>query len=77
MVEGVVFIGAVVVAVVDAIKALVPQVTGAVTVLVAGLIGAILSVFDVHIGLEDLTVAAGVMAGLAAAGAVGVAKRIG
>lgn len=76
-VEGVVFIGAVVVAIVDAIKSQVPNVQGALTVLVAGLVGGLLALVDVHVGMEDLTVAAGVLAGLAAAGAVGVAKRIG
>lgn len=77
MVEGAVFIGAVVVALTDAIKDLAPGVRGAVTVLVAGLLGALIAVIDTHIGVADLSVAEGVLAGLAAAGAVGVAKRIG
>lgn len=77
MTEGAVFIGAVVVAIVDAIKSLSPQVQGAITVLVAGLVGGLIALIDTHIGVVDLTVAAGVLAGLASAGVVGVAKRIG
>lgn len=77
MIEGAVFIGAVVVAVVDAIKSRVPQVTGEITVLVAGLVGGTIALVDKYIGVTDITFAAGVLAGLAAAGAVGVAKRIG
>jgi hypothetical protein len=76
MVEGAVFIGAVVIALVDAIKSLAPGVHGAISVLVAGLVGGALALVDIHIGVADLTVAAGVMAGLAAAGAISVAKRV-
>lgn len=75
--DGVVFVGAVVVAVVDAVKSLVPGVQGAVTVLVAGLVGLLVSVVDVELGIASLTAAEGIMAGLAAAGVVGVAKRVG
>lgn len=74
--DGVIFIGAVVVALVDAIKALVPSVHGAVTVVVAGLIGGILGALGSSIGLVDVSLATGVMAGFAASGAVGVAKRV-
>lgn len=77
MIEGAVFIGTVVIALVDAIKDLAPKVTGAITVLVAGLVGGLIALVDKEIGVFDITFAAGVLAGLAAAGAVGVAKRVG
>lgn len=77
MIEGSVFIAAVVIAVVDAIKSAAPRVQGATTVLVAGAIGGLISLVDVQIGLADLTFAQGVMAGLSGAGAVAVAKRVG
>lgn len=77
MTEGIIFIGAVVVAVVDAIKSLVPTVQGAVTVLVAALVGLLIAVIDVEIGVTNLTIAEGVLAGLAASGVVSTAKRIG
>lgn len=72
-----VFIGLVVVAVVDAIKALVPSVYGALTVLVAGVVGGVIGAVDTALGLPDVSIAVGAAAGLAAAGAVGVVKRVG
>lgn len=75
--DGIVFVGAVVVAVVDAVKSLFPDVKGAFTVLAAAVVGALLSLVDVELGITNLTVAEGVMAGLAASGAVSVAKRVG
>jgi len=72
-----VFIGLVVVAVVDAIKSLAPQIKGALTVLLAGVVGGVLAAVDVSLGLPDVTVALGVGAGLAAAGGVGVVRRFG
>lgn len=78
MVESVLFVAAVTVAVVDALKDQFPQITGKVTVLVAGLVGALLAVLSGHVelGITALSVAQGVLAGLTAAGGVGVAKRI-
>lgn len=72
-----VFIGLVVVAVVDAIKSLVPSIRGAVTVLLAGVVGGVCAALDVRAGLPDVAVYVGVAAGLAAAGGVGIARRIG
>lgn len=77
MIEGSIFIGAIVVALIDAIKDLAPRVTGAVTVLVAGLVGGLIALVDKEIGVFDITFAAGVLIGLAAAGTVGVARKIG
>ncbi len=75
--EGVVFIGAVVVAVVDAAKSLSPKINGYVSVVLAGLIGGLIALVDVELGVQNLSVAEGILAGLAASGTVGVAKRIG
>lgn len=77
-----VLIGAVTVAIVDAIKDQWPTVKGKVTVLVAGIVGGLLALLTQatdasSTGLEEVTIAVGVVAGLAAAGTVGVAKRIG
>lgn len=76
MVGGEVFIGAVIIAVTEAIKAQFPQVKGAVTVLVAALLGLVVALIDVEIGIEDLTIAAGILTGLGAAGVVTVAKKV-
>lgn len=73
-----VLIGAVVVALVDAIKDLAPRVKGVITVLVAAIVGGLIAALDQELGFQtDLSVAEGVLVGLAAAGTVGVAKRIG
>lgn len=72
-----VFIGLVVVAVVDAIKSLVPQIKGALTVLLAGVVGGVCAAVDVSAGLPDVSVAVGIGAGLAAAGGVGALRRVG
>lgn len=76
-VEALLFISPVVVAVVDAVKSLVPKVTGALTILVAGAIGALIAVVDVHIGVSDFTIAQGILGGLSAAGLIGGLKKIG
>lgn len=77
-----IFIGLVTVAVVDAIKDQWPQVKGKVTVLVAGVVGGLLALVTQLIaestsGLPEVHIALGVAAGLAAAGGVGIAKRVG
>lgn len=76
MIEGVVFIGAVIIAITQAIKMLVPQVNGAVTIGVSALVGVLVALVDQQIGVTDLSIAAGLMAGLSASGVVTVAKSI-
>lgn len=77
-----VVIGLVTVALVDAIKDQWPTVKGKVTVLVAGVVGGLLALVSQGLaeqttGLGEVTIAVGVAAGLAAAGSVGIAKRVG
>lgn len=76
MVEGAVFIVAVIVALTEVIKRFVPQVSGAVTIGVSALVGLVVALVDVYIGVTDLTVAEGIMAGLAASGTVSVARAV-
>lgn len=75
--DSIVFIGAVTVAVVAAIKSVFPQITGAVTVVLAGIIGGLLAALAPHLGLDTVTIAAGVMAGLAGSGTHQIAKQVG
>lgn len=77
MTEGVLFIGTVIAAVTEAIRLEVPRVNGAVTIAVAALVGLVVALLDTQIGVQDLTVAQGILTGLSAAGVVAVAKRIG
>lgn len=75
--SSIVIVGLIVVGVVDAIKDLAPKVNGFVTVLVAALVGLLWALIDGHLGfVPDLTMAQGISAGLSAAGAVGIAKKI-
>lgn len=76
MVEGSVFIVAVIVALTEVIKRFVPQVSGAVTIGVSALVGLVVALVDVYIGVADLTIAEGIMAGLSASGTVSVARAV-
>lgn len=77
MIEGVIFIGLAIIATTQFIKSLVPNVNGAVTILVAVAIGIIVALIDKEIGVVDLTVAQGIVAGLAAVGVHTTASQIG
>lgn len=77
MIEAAVFIGAVIAGITEIFRHLSPQVNGAVTVGVAVLVGIVIALLDTEIGVADVTVAQGVLLGLATAGVVGTAKKIG
>lgn len=75
-VEAVLFIGAAIIAVTEAIKHLVPTVNGAVTIGVSVLVGVLVALLDTEIGVQNLTVAQGIMTALASSGVVTVAKKV-
>ncbi len=77
MVDSAVFVGAIVVALVDALKDLSPKVKGWVTVVVAALVGALVAILGKQLGVTHISIAQGILDGLGAAGVVGVAKRVG
>lgn len=77
MIEGAVFIGAVIIAVTQAVKFLVPAVSGALTIAIAVVVGVVVALLDTRIGVVDVTVAQGVMIALAAVGAHTTARQIG
>lgn len=77
MVEGVIFIGAIIIAVTQFIKLLVPQVSGAWTIPAAVVVGVVVALVDKKIGVTDITVAQGVMVSLGAVGVHTTASRIG
>lgn len=68
MIDSVVFIGALIIAVTQAIKIVVPQVSGAVTIIVALLIGVLVALLDTSIGLVNISVAQGILIALASVG---------
>lgn len=75
-VEGIVFIGVAIIAVTQFIKFLAPNVSGAWTILVSAVVGLLVAMFDTQIGVTDLSIAEGIMAGFSASGVVTVARNI-
>ncbi len=75
--DSLLFIGTVIAGITEAIRLAGPRVNGAVTIGVAALVGLLVGFFDVTLGVVDVSPAAGLLAGLASAGVVATAKRIG
>lgn len=81
MVEGVLFIGAVIIAATQFVKyvaeAFKKKVNGAVTIAVAVLVGILVALVDKEIGVTDVSIAQGVMIALAAVGVHTTAREVG
>lgn len=77
MVDSVVLIGAVIIAITQAVKFVAPKVSGAITIIVAVLVGILVALLDTHIGVADITVAQGIIIALASVGVHTTAKQIG
>lgn len=75
--DSILFIGTVIAGVTEAIRLTFKDVNGAVTIVVAALVGLLVALVDTQVGVGDVTVAEGILAGLAAAGVVATAKRVG
>lgn len=77
MVEGAVFIGAVIAGVTRAIKLLAPEsVQGIVTVIVAVVVGIVVALLDTQIGVVNISVAQGIMIALGTVGVVNVVEKV-
>jgi high-affinity Fe2+/Pb2+ permease len=77
MTDSTVFIGAIVIAIVQALKEVFPQISGAITTVVAVVVGALVAVLAPHIGVASISVAQGVLVGLAGVGVHTVASKVG
>lgn len=77
MTDALVFIPLMIVAITQIIKMAVPAVQGWVTLAVAAVVGMIVALLDVHIGVQDITIAQGLMAALTAVGISVVAGKAG
>jgi len=77
MVESTLFIGAVIVALTQVVKYLAPNINGAVTILVAAVVGVLVGLTDGLIGVTDVSVAQGLMIALAAVGTITTAQSFG
>ena len=75
--EAALFIGLIIVSITQMIKMFVPAVHGGVTILIAFAVGILIAVFDVLIGVEDITIAQGVYAALTAIGMSVLANKSG
>lgn len=76
-VQAIVFIGAIIAGVTEAIRSLSPKVQGWVTVLVAVVVGVLIALLDKEIGVQNVSVAQGILIGLGTAGVAGTVKKIG
>lgn len=77
MVEATLFISVVIAALVQIIKIFVPQVTGAVTILVAFCVGILVAIIDGYIGVTDISIAEGIVSALGAIGLSALAAKAG
>lgn len=71
------FIGTAIAGITEAIRLMSPKINGAVTIAVSALTGLLVGIFDVALGVVNVSPAEGLMLGLAASGVVAAAKRIG
>lgn len=78
LVPAILFIGTVIVGVTQLAKLLRDKdYDGAVVILIAVVVGALVGVFDTQLGLTNVTVAQGIMAGFGAVGVVTTAQKVG
>lgn len=78
MVEGIIFIGAIIIAVTQFIKTITPDsVDSKWTIPIAIAVGILVALLDTHIGIQDITVAQGILIALGAVGIHTTASRIG
>lgn len=69
MIDSAILIGAIIIAITQALKFLSPKISGIVTMVVAVLVGILIACVDTNIGLANITVAQGILIAL---GAIGV-----
>lgn len=68
MIDSAIFIGAIIIAITQAIKFLAPKVVGIITMVVAVLVGIITALVSSGIGLTHITVAQGILIAIASIG---------
>ncbi len=76
MIDSTIFIGAMIIAITQIVKYIWPGVTGAVTIIVAMAIGALVAIFAPYLGLSALSIAQGVLTGLASVGVHTLASSV-
>lgn len=76
-IEATLFISVVIIAITQMVKMALPKISGFVTILVAFAVGIIVALVDGAIGLEDISIAGGIMAALGAIGITTAASKAG
>ena len=76
MVEASLFIGAAIIGITEFIKTISPKVSGALTIVVAVVVGLVVALIDTQIGVQDISIAQGIMTALGSVGVVTVANKI-
>lgn len=77
MIEGALFIGAVIAGITQFVKLLSPKINGSITIALAVVVGVLVAIVDKEIGVVDITVAQGIMIALGTTGVVGAVQQIG
>lgn len=77
MVEAIVFIPLIIIAITQMVKMAFPQITGFLTIVIAFVVGIVVSLVDTAIGVQDVTVAQGLVLALGAIGVTAVAAKAG
>lgn len=68
MIDSTLFIGAVIIALTQVFKMLSPKITGLLTVVFAIVVGILVALVDTSIGLDNISIAQGILIALAAVG---------
>lgn len=68
LVQASLFIPLLIVAATQIVKMFVPKVNGAITIIVALVLGVVVALLDTHIGIADITIAQGIIFALEAVG---------
>ena len=76
MVEATLFISAAIIGITEFIKTLSPKVSGALTIVVAVVVGLVVALSDAQIGVQGISIAQGIMTALGSVGVVTVANKI-
>lgn len=77
MIEAAIFIPFLIVAVTQMVKMALPQVTGFVTIVIAFVVGFVVAIVDTHIGVQDVTIAQGLVLAGSAVGISALASKAG
>jgi len=77
MIEAAIFIPFLIIAITQVVKMALPQVTGFVTILIALIAGVLVALLDTSIGVQDVTIAQGLMLAGSAVGISALASKAG